>query len=173
MPITSQEVVDGPRVQGNGSRTGAIRFDFADGRSFTVNVEAANATDWANLLIDMPAQMEADIAAADAEAASHSGDEIVDAEAGEATREELAVAYLRNATSLEDPYEAYLQYARFNTYRLSRGWSVTQVVAGLASAGLEQEEWDELYAEYQYISNTGHVTTMVAYQTIADYWANR
>lgn len=91
-----------------------------------------------------------------------------------ATIEHVALAYLKKAYSLQDPYEAYLKFNKFNNYRVSKGWSTSQVVAGLASVGLTQEEWDLMLARYTYLSFAQRVTAMQDYQTVkaGDIWSN-
>lgn len=174
MPIVSQDVVDGPNIQADGERReGVIEFVFASGRVVRRSVNAPDALSWANLLIDLPAIVESAEAENDAETASDSDEEINDADLGEASRELLALAYLRKAYALDSPYDAYLKFDKFNNYRVSKGWSLTQVVAGLSSVGLTQEEWDKILPAYQYLSNAARVTAMAAYQPIAQTWDER
>ena len=80
----------------------------------------------------------------------------------------MALAYLRKAYSLTDPYQAYLKFDRFNNYRLSQGWSITQVVSGLTEVGLDQDEWSLMLSRYQYLSEPGRITAMIAYQAVLD-----
>lgn len=173
MPITDTNVIDGPNVQNNGEYRGRLQFIFDDGRTVERNVRAADGNAWANLIVDLPAEVEQWMRQQDAGAAAEGDTEIVDAEPGQATREEIAVAYLRKAYSLESPYEAFLKFDRFNNYRLQRGWNINQVVTGLASAGMTQEEWDVLQSSYQYLSNPARVTAMEAYQPIVANWEAR
>lgn len=170
MPIASSEVVDGPNIQADDSRRGTIEFTLDDGRVIRRNVRAPDATAWANLLIDLPAEVEAKIELDDAEIASNTDNEIT--AVLEASQEQVALAYLRRAYQIGNPYLAYLKFDRFNDYRLVKGWSLTQVVSGLSSVGLTQEEWDEMLERYQYLSNSTRITAMQAYQGVlsGDTW---
>lgn len=91
----------------------------------------------------------------------------------EATIQERAVAYLRAAWREENSYDAYLLFDRFNTYRLAQGWTLNQVQANLASAGLTVEEWNGMQAAYQYLSSSGRPTTMENNQVIQAQWEAR
>lgn len=173
MPIIRQDVIDGPSIQSSGERRGTIEFEFDDGRIIRREVRAPDATSWADLLIDLPADVEQTVQLQDAKVASEGDAEVIDAEPGQASREQIALEYLRQAYRLESPYEAYLKFDKFNNYRLLRGWNVNQVVAGLTSVGLTQEEWDLMLSSYQYLSNPARVTAMEAYQPIAENWLNR
>ena len=166
MPIISSEVVDGPNIQADESRRGTIEFTFDDGRIIRRNIRAKDALSWANLLIDLPAEVEAKAQIDDAEEASETDNEITTVK--QASIKQVALAYLRKAYSLGDPYLAYLKFARFNDYRLAQGWTLAQVVSGLTEVGLTQEEWGLMLARYQYLSEAGRVTAMVAYQSVLD-----
>lgn len=173
MGIVNSEVVSGPDIQADGSRRGTIEFVFDDGRVVTRHIRSPDATAWANKLIDLPAEVELKMQMDDAEEASDQDVEITAVK--QASIKQVALAYLRKAYSLTDPYQAYLKFDRFNNYRLSQGWTVNQVVTGLAEVGLTQEEWDLMLARYQYVSEPGRVTTMVAYQSVldGDIWVGR
>lgn len=170
MPITSSEVVDGPNIQADGQRKGVIDFTFDDGRVVRRVIRAADAAAWASLLIDLEDIVEEKLQVDDAEEASEADNEITAVK--QANIKQVALAYLRKAYSIGNPYLAYLKFSRFNDYRLAQGWSLTQVVAGLAEVGLEQEEWNEMLARYQYLSQTARVTAMEAYQGVVtgDTW---
>ena len=166
MPIVDQTVIDGPRIQDSGIRSGAIKFVFDDGREIIQTVRAEDAAAWAELLIDLPGEVQAAVEAEDAVKASESDGEVADAEAGQASQAAVALAYLRKAYSLDDPYKAFLKFDKFNNYRVAKGWNLNQVVAGLSSVGLTEEEWDLLRDAYSYLSQAARVTTMEAYQPI-------
>lgn len=100
----------------------------------------------------------------EAEEASETNDDIIVGEF--ATRELKALKYLRKAYALEDPYQAYLKFTKFNEYRLDKGWILNQVVAGLSTVGLTQDEWDLMSARYTYLSNAQRVTAMENYQLV-------
>jgi len=133
---------------------------------------AKDAISWANLLINLPSEVEESEQLKDAEEASETDEEIIAVK--QATIKQVALAYLRKAYSLSDPYQAYLKFDRFNNYRLAQGWTVNQVVSGLTEVGLTQDEWDLMFARYQYLSEAGRVTAMVAYQAVldGDDWSN-
>lgn len=173
MPIIDQTVADGPTIHNDGSRRGTIDFTFDDGRVVRRTVRAPDATAWANLLIDLPSKVEAQMAQRDAESAAQTDDEVNDAPIGESSREQIAYAYLKKAYSLDDPYEAYLKFDKFNNYRISKGWNLNQVVAGLASVGMTQEEWDLMRDAYQYLGQATRVATMVDYVPILATWKAR
>lgn len=166
MPITNTEIVDGPNIQNDDSRRGTVELTFADGRVFRRRITAINATDWANKLLDIVSEQEAKVAQDDAREESQNDNEI--AAVKEASREQVALEYLRAAYEIGDPYLAQIKFGRFNDYRLARGWNINQVVAGLTSAGLTEEEWTDMRARYQYLSQSNRVTTMVAYKAVLD-----
>lgn len=161
MPIVSSEVVDGPNIQADGSRRGTIEFILDDGRVITRTVRAPDAIAWANLLIDLPAEVELKVQQDDADEASNTDDEITAVK--QANIKQVALAYLRRAYSTGNPYAAYLKFSRFNDYRLSQGWNLNQIVTGLTEVGLTQDEWDNMLARYQYLSLAARVTAMEAY----------
>jgi len=170
MPITQTDIIDGPNAQNDGSRRGTIRLTFADGRVFERRINAIDATEWANKLLDIVAEQEEKVAEDDATEASQEDVEIVAVK--EASREQVALAFLRTAMEIGDPYLAYLKLSRFNAYRNARGWNLNQVVAGLSSVGMTEDEWIDMKARFQYLSNTGRVTAMVAYNSVlaGDTW---
>ena len=170
MPITDTNVIDGPNVQASGEYRGMLEFIFDDGRVITRNVRAPDATAWANLSVDLADEVEAQVQEQDAEEAVDADEEVQPYK--QASREQLALAYLRRAHRNEDPYRAYLQFSRFNDWRLAQGYNLNQVAGALADVGLEQEEWDAMLAAYQWISNAARVTAMEAYQSIKNGWPN-
>ena len=167
MPIVSSELRAGdPTITSTGKRSGTIDFTFADGRIITRNVRAQDATAWAQLLIDLPAQVEKDIEILDAQEVAETDNAI--ASYKDAPIKRVALAYLRRAYSTGDPYRAYVKFERFNDYRVAQGWTVNQVVTNLAEVGLTDDEWTEMRDRYQYLSETGRVTSMVAFQAVLD-----
>lgn len=78
----------------------------------------------------------------------------------------VALRYLRKAYLIEDSYAAYKKFDRFNSYRVSQGWTVNQVVSNLATVGLTQNEWDTILTRYVYLSNATRVEVMQNYQII-------
>lgn len=170
MPITNTDVVDGPGVQASGEHRGVLEFTFSDGRVIRRTVSAPDAAAWSNLIVDMSAEVEAQVALSDAQEGISPDQEI--AANKEASIKQRALEYLRKAYSTGDPYVAFLLFDRFNNYRLAQGWSLNQVHQQLADAGLSEEEWDNMLERYQYLSNTGRVTAMQAYQDVVagDTW---
>lgn len=168
MPIVDTNVTDGPNVQADGQHRGTVEFIFGDGRVVTRNVRAPDANAWANLLADLPAEVEASQQLSDADEAVENDAEVADYK--EANKKQLAVAYLRRAMSHEDPYVAYLKFSRFNDYRIAEGWNLNQVQAALMDAGLTEDEWNIMRDAYTWLSNAGRVTAMQAYQDVASGW---
>lgn len=91
----------------------------------------------------------------------------------EATQQDKAVAYLRRAWQEQDAYQAYRLLDRFNTYRQAQGWTLNQVQANLASAGLTVAEWDSIKTAYQYLSAGTRPAEMAAAAVIQDTWEAR
>lgn len=137
-----------------------------------VAYQAALTAEYTPILDQHALDLESSITQSDAQEASESDGEVVAND--NATIEDVAYAYLKKAYSLPDPYESYLKFDKFNNYRVSKGWSTSQVVAGLASVGLTQEEWDLILARYTYLSNAQRVTAMQDYQAVkaGDIWSN-
>ena len=91
----------------------------------------------------------------------------------EATQQEKAVAYLRRAWQEDDAYQAYRILDRFNTYRNAQGWTLDQVQANLAAAGLTVTEWDSIKTAYQYLSGGTRPADMAAHAVIQANWEAR
>ena len=172
MPIVNQDVRDGdPVEEAGGIFAGIVIFTFSDGREVQKRVVAKSLQEWSNKIIDLPDIVEAEVARADAESDLSDDEEI--AAKGEATREQRALAYLRKAYSLDDPYKAFLLFDRFNEFRVQRGWSLDQVESQLAGVGLGAEEWAAMRAAYTYLAGGGRPAVMLATQTINENWASR
>lgn len=170
MPITDTNVIDGPNVQADGQHRGTLEFTFGDGRVVTRNVRAPDAAAWANLAVDLATQVEAQQQEQDADEAVEANEEVLPYK--EASREQLALRYLRRAHADEDPYRAYLKFSRFNDWRLAQGYSLNQVTTALASVGLTEDEWTAMRDAYVWLSNAGRVTAMQAYQDVQAGWPN-
>lgn len=167
MPIieNGMNVID-LTVEQNEQRKGTVEFEFEDGRKIRRNFQAPDGLKWSNLLADLPDRIEAEIRQTDA-ANGVGEDREVEAN-GDASREEVALAYLRNAFATSDSMSAYRKFAKFNTFRLARGWNINQVATALASVGLTADEWDQIKARYIYLSKEERVTAMVAYKAVVD-----
>ena len=160
-----------PTQQASGQWRGSAQYTFDDGRKVNRRITADTVGEWANKMSDIVPEIEVQIQEADA-----GGGVSVDVEITtnkQASIKQRAVAYLRAAMAEDDPYTAFLLLDRFNTFRLAQGWNLNQVEAGLASAGLEAEEWDTMRDAYQYLSNAGRVTAMQAVQDINQTWGDR
>ena len=172
MPITDTNVIDGPNLQDSGIYRGTLEFIFDDGRVINRNVVAQDLSDWANLVVDMPAVVQTEEEERDADEASDIDQEIsVYKQAG---IKRVALAFLRRAYRTSDPYKAFLKFSRFNDYRTDQGWSLDQVVTGLSDVGLTEEEWGDMKDRYVYLSQTARVTAMEAYQGVlaGDIWGD-
>lgn len=172
MPITSIDVRDGdPTIQATGEHRGTVECTFADGRIVQRNLRAPDANAWQDKVANIGAEVQDQMELQDADAGVDPDEEVV--AGGEASIEQRAVAYLRGAWGEENARDAYLLFDRFNTFRLAQGWNLNQVQAGLASAGLTTEEWDEMKTAYQYLDGAGRPAIMNDYQTIQGNWEAR
>ena len=171
MPIIDTNVIDGPNVQASGQHRGTLEFIFSDGRKVTRNVRAADATAWANLILDLPAGVQESMEQNDAQEGIGPDVEIIANK--EANIKQRAVAYLRAAMEEERAFDAFLLLDKFNDFRLAKGWNLNQVVAGLASAGMTEEEWAGIKAAYQYLSSAGRPAIMDSAKTIQAQWEAR
>ena len=174
MPAVSVDVKDGdPSVQASGEHRGQVAVTFDDGRVVTKNLRTPDADTWADLIANIMARVQDEVSENDAYEAVEQDVEILNGYK-EASLPQMALAYLRKAQEEEDPYKAYLKFSRFNDYRVNQGWSMNQVVAQLSSAGLTADEWVDMRARYQYLSNAARVTAMEAYRSVlaGDTWVN-
>lgn len=169
MPIVDVNVTDGPNVQADGQHRGVVEFVFDDGRKSVRNIRAPDANAWANLLADLAPDVETSQQVADATDAVELDNEVSDYK--QASRAQVAVAYLRKAMIEPDPYIAYLRFSRFNDYRVAQGWTLAQVAQGLSPAGLTEDEWTAMRAAYTWLSNAARVTAMQAYQDVESGWS--
>jgi len=168
MPAISADVRDGdPTVQASGEHRGLVAVTFSDGRVIERNVRAPDADAWADLIANIQSRIEQDVSEADAAEAAAQDVEIINPYR-EASPAQMALAYLRSAMQIGDPYRAYLKFARFNDYRLAQGWAVSQVAANLAAVGLSEDEWSEMRGRFLYLSDPSRVTAMQAYQGVLD-----
>ena len=172
MAVESVIVADGPNLHDAGVLRGTVDITITDGRVFRRLLSAISQVDWDAKLAALGDDQLEKVARQDADAESDNNNEI--AAVKEASREQVALAYLRKAYSLGDPYKAYIKFDRFNDYRLDKGWSLNQVVTNLAAVGLEQAEWDLMEARYIYLSNAQRVTAMQNFQLVlnGDTWGD-
>jgi len=168
MAVTSVDVRgDSLTVQSNGEHRGLVVITFDNRPPVEQNLRAPNAAAWADLLVNVQAKVEQQVAEQDAQKAVDE-DVPISEPKGESTPQQRAVAYLRRAYELGDPYAAYLKFQKFNDYRLAQGWTINQVQQNLAVAGLTETEWTDIRNRYAYLSDAGRVTTMQAYQSVLD-----
>lgn len=168
MAIVRQDVIDGPNIQADGSYRGVVEFEFDDGRIVERRIRAADAAVWSNTLVDLPALVEDSIQKDDADEAVAQDIEVQPYK--QASKPQIAIAYLRKAHASDDPYIAYLRFERFNDWRLAEGYNLPQVKAALLAAGLPEDEYDAMLLAYQWLDNPGRVTAMQAYQDVKNTW---
>lgn len=172
MPITSIDVRDGdPTIQASGEHRGTVTATFADGRTVEKSIRAADANAWMDKLAAISSEIQAQVELSDAEQAVDPEGEVTGN--GEASIAQAAVAYLRAAWDTDQAADAYLLFARFNTYRNNQGWTLDQVAAGLAAAGLEADEWDAMKTAYQYLNGGGRPAIMATAKTVQGNWEAR
>lgn len=172
MPVVSIDVRDGdPTVQASGEHRGVIQATFADGRIKERQFRAPGADAWNDLVANVQAEFEARQQADDS-VDGVSADVEVTAN-GEASIQQRAVAYLRAAMEQEDCFEGYRLLDKFNDFRNQQGWNLDQVRSGLASAGLEEEEWEQIKTAFQYLSAAGRPGIMNSYKAIQKAWEGR
>lgn len=168
MPVERVFLNDGdPVVQASGEYRGTVNVEFTSGRVVQKNLRAPDEDAWSELILGIEAKTLQEVQEEDAQA--NIGDSEIEAN-GEASIEQRALAYLRDAMEQEQAFDAYVRFARFNNFRTDRGWSWNQVVAGLASAGLEEEEFNEMRTAYQYLSGGGRPAIMADARTIQENW---
>lgn len=171
MPVERVFLNDGdPVVQASGEYRGTVNVEFTGDRIVTRNLRAPDEDAWSALILKIEERTLREVQEQDAR------ESISDAEIetnGEASIEQRAVAYLRDALEQEDAFDAYVRMARFNNFRTDRGWSWNQVVAGLASAGLTQDDLDQMRTAYQYLSGGGRPAIMTDARTIQENWRSR
>ena len=171
MPIITIDVRDGdPTIQESGQHRGTVTATFDDGREVSRNLRAADADAWNDLIAGISAVIQAQMEVRDAEDAIDSGADVVANK--EASIAQTCVAYIREAWNAETAHEAWLLYARINTYVLAHSnWNAAKT--HLLSAGLEQEEYDQAKAAYQYLSGGGRPATMSDAQTVQAAWESQ
>lgn len=171
MSVVSTEVQGLDLPQTDGSYKGAVIATLDDGQVITVQVRAPNITikDEQVAAASIEAQARAERDNADA-AVDPSRDPDAN---GQASKKQVAVAYLRRAYAEEDAYEAWRKFSRFNNFRNAEGLSLAQVQAHLADAGLTSEEWTLMRNEYQYLNGAGRPDTLANARTIQAQWEAR
>lgn len=172
MPVQTSDVRAGdPSVQASGHYRGTVDVTLTDGRVYALRINAADLDEWNDKVAAAGSTVEALFQESDAAAAVSADGEVVSNK--EASIQQVAVAYLRAAWETENAYDAYLLFSRFNTYRLNNGWTLDQVQANLAAAGLSAEEWTNMRTAYQYLNGGGRPAIMADAKTIQDNWEAR
>ena len=170
MPVVDSYLKAPPSVEATGEHRGTVIVEFTGGRTVERRLRAPDAAAWAELMLDIEERIESETQESDAN--ENIKDEEISAN-GEATRAQRAVAYLRRSMEQEQAADAYALMARFNNFRTDNGWSWNQVVTNLAAAGLEQEEFDEMRASYQYLNGNGRPAILAEARTIQAQWEAR
>jgi len=158
-----------PTQEPDGFWRGTALYTFDDGRVFRRAIVGTTEEDWS---VEMNVASNAvirEVSESDARASITSVDDI--APAGQATAKQRAVAYLRDAMNMQDPYEAYLLFDKFNTFRTANGWSVNQVADALQSEGLKAEDWYAMKTIYSVLSAGASI--MQQHKDIEEDWDNR
>ncbi len=171
MPITETNVIGDVEVLPDGRRRGTLEFVFDDAEVITRVITATDATKWAEFLVDYPAIIEQERRERDAQDGVSPDAEVI--AKGEASIEDRAVAYLREAYNQQNAWDAFLLFDKFNDFRLARGWNLNQVQAGLMSAGLTEDEWANMRSVYQYLAGAGRPAVMDTARTIQATWEDR
>lgn len=174
MPITNTYLNAGdPIVEANGQYRGTVNFVFDDGRTVARNLRAPDEDAWSALLLNIDDEVEAKQQAQDAEEAAETDVEVLNPYKQSSVKQ-MALAYLRNAMSKQDPYVAFLKFSKFNDWRVREGYNLNQVQTALMAEGLTEEDWQDMRDRYSYLSNAGRVSAMQAYQAVVagDVWAN-
>lgn len=174
MPITNTYLNAGdPTIEVTGEYRGTVNFEFDDGRIVTRNLRASDEDAWSALMLRIGDEVEAKQQEQDAEEAAETDVEVLN-RYKQSSVKQMALAYLRNAMSKQDPYVAFLKFSKFNDWRVRQGYNLNQVQVALMAEGLTEEEWQEMRDRYSYLSNAGRVSAMQAYQDVVagDVWAN-
>lgn len=168
MPIVSIDVRDGdPTVQASGQHRGTVTGTFDDGRIMERNIRAADLDGWNDKVAAMSGEMQAQMEAADAEAAVSPSEPVAASE--EASIAQTCVAYIREAAATEQAYDAYLLYDRINTYVTNHSnWPTVKPI--LLAEGLTEEEYGQAGSAFNYLSSAGRPAIMSDAKTIQSNW---
>lgn len=166
--IVRRDIIDGPRIQANGQYRARVEFEFDDGRIKQKTLRAPNEAAWNALLATINDRMQEGQAENDAAEIDDFDADI--AAVGQASIQQRAVAYIRRALQQRQAYDAYRLLDRFNQFRLAQGWSINQVQANLASAGLTEKEWNRARDAFQYLNAGTRPADMLAYKDIQETW---
>lgn len=168
MPVINVSLMPGdPTIETNGEYRGTVQVEFDDGRIISRNMRAPDEDSWSAKMLGVQGAVEAEAQQKDAIEAAENDVEIL-GQYREADKRQQALAYLRKAMQIGNPYLAYQKFARFNSWRLSEGYSIPAVKTALAAVGLEDDEWVDMSDRFQYLSNSARITAMQAYQGVVD-----
>lgn len=171
MSVVRVDVIDGPNVQAHGEHRGRVEVELSDGRIFTPSVRAPDAPTWANRIVDIGQEVLDQTIEQDSQEGVDADTEVTAHKL--ASVKQRAVAYLRKAWEMENAYEAFLLFDKFNDYRNAQGWNLNQVQANLIDEGLTVEEWDAMKTAYQYLAAAGRPAIMSDARDIQANWDNR
>jgi hypothetical protein len=177
MPVTSHETVDGPNNQG----------DFFDGTErYTFNADPGDTVD---KTFNAPTQAEwfakADslVAVVDLERQQQDAEDAVDkdqpiAANGEASEDQVAVAYIRKGWEEEFSLDNVDFMNQFDIWRQANQINPNQVVAHFAAVPgivppLGDSEWAAVDDEYTYATTANRDNVMRDALVHQDRWANR
>jgi hypothetical protein len=170
MPVSGSDVRTGdPTIQASGQYRGTVDVYFDDGRQEPVNIRAADQDAWNDAVAAAESVAQARMEERDANEVV--GDHDVAANK-EATIAQTCVAYIRRAWQIELAYDAYLLYARIDTYVGNHSdWNTAHT--HLLAEGLTQEEYDQAKDAYTYLSGAGRPATMSDARTIQANWESQ
>ena len=171
MPVQSVDVRDGdPTIQASGQYRGTVTVTFDDGRIIERNLRAPDSDAWSDAVANAGLEAQSQMESRDAEdAVAPEADVAANKEAAIA---QTCVAYIRQAWQEETAYAAHALYARINTYVTTHSdWNTAHT--HLLAEGLEQEEYDQAKAAYQYLSGSGRPATLSDAQTIQTAWEDQ
>ena len=168
MPVLTADVREGdPTIQASGQYRGTVDVVFDDGRELTINIRAADQNDWNDKVAAVSATAQARMEASDAAAAVDPDADV--AASKEASIAQTCVAYIRQAMSTEQAYDAWLLLDRINTYVTNNGgWATAKPF--LLAEGLSEDEYDKAAAAYSYLSGAGRPAIMAEAKTIQGNW---
>ena len=170
MPVSTVDVRAGdPTVQASGQHRGTVDCTFDDGRIITLHLRAPDLDGWNDAVAAAGATAQAQMEERDANDAVGDTDVAANKEASIA---QTCIAYIRQAWSYEQAYEAWLLYDRINTYVTNNGGWVAAKPA-LIAEGLTDEEYQQAQDAYTYLSGAGRPATMSDARTIQSNWESQ
>jgi hypothetical protein len=170
MPIIQREErgVDVNLETGERRGNAAFLFDNDIGWREAVGLKAPDAPSWAQKLLDLEAEVLAEVQREDAEVGVEEDEEIVPFR--EASLGMRVLAKLRRAYLLKDRTKAARLFVRVRNYLVANIPNInrTKIRNHLIGLGMPAEEWDKIANRYDWLTDAGHITTMTAMQAIID-----